>query len=91
MSVPQLWIVVGIPALVAVVVLLVGSSPARARVALVLLAALTLVFVALPGAGRVSAASVGMLAMLLVAGGRLEGSARPPHHETRSRLTRTAA
>ncbi len=90
MSVLQLWIVVGIPTLVAVVVLLVGSSPARARVALVLLAALTLVFVALPGAGRVSAASVGMLAMLLVAGGRLEGSAPPPHHETRSRFTRAA-
>jgi hypothetical protein len=89
-SVLQLWVVVGIPTIVAVIVLLVGSSPVRARVALLLLAALTLVFVALPGGGRVSAAAVGMLAMLLVAGGRLEGTARPSHHETRARFTRAA-
>jgi len=91
MSVLQLWIVVGIPILAAVIVLLVGSSPVRARVALLLLAALTLVFVALPGAGRVSSAAVGMLAMLLVAGGRVEGPARPSHHETRARFTRVAS
>jgi len=90
MSVLQLWIVVGIPTLVSVIVLLVGASPTRARVALGLLAALTLVFVALPDAGRVSSAAVGMLAMLLVAGGRLEGAARPSHHETRARFTRAA-
>jgi hypothetical protein len=87
-SVLQVWVVVGIPTVVAVAVLLVGSSPLRARVALLLLAALTLVFVALPGAGRVSSAAVGMLAMLLVAGGRLEGAARPAHHRTRARFTR---
>jgi hypothetical protein len=89
-TVMQLWIVVGIPTLVAVVVLLVGSSPLRARVALALLAVLTLAFVALPGSGRISSAVVGMLAMLLVAGGRLEGVARPSHHQTRARLTRAA-
>jgi len=88
-SILQLWVVVGVPTLVAVVVLLVGSSPTRARLALGLLGALTLVFVAAPDAGRVSAATVGMLAMLLVAGGRLEGTARPGHHETRARFTRT--
>jgi uncharacterized membrane protein YqjE len=87
-SVLQLWIVVGVPTVVAVIVLLVGWSPVRARVALGLLGILTLVFVALPGAGRVSATVVGMLAMLLVAGGRLEGTARQAHHEARARFTR---
>ena len=88
MSVLQLWIVVGVPAIVTVAVLLVGDSPVRARAALAVLAALVLVFVLAPGAGRVSAAAVGMLAMLLVAGGRLEGPGKVPHHRTRARLTR---
>jgi hypothetical protein len=87
-SVLQLWIVVGVPAIVTVAVLLVGDSPVRARAALAVLAALVLVFVLAPGAGRVSAAAVGMLAMLLVAGGRLEGPGKVPHHRTRARLTR---
>jgi hypothetical protein len=88
-SVLQLWGVIGVPVLVAVVVLLVGHSPVRARVALGLLGALVLVFVAVPGTGQVSAAVVGMLAMLLVAGGRLEGPRRASHHETRARFTRS--
>jgi hypothetical protein len=87
-SVLQLWIVIGIPALVTAGGLLVGDSPVRARWALGVLAGLVLVFVLAPGAGRVSAAAVGMLAMLLVAGGRLEGPARPAHHRTRARFTR---
>ena len=88
MSVLQLWIVVGVPAIVTVAVLLVGDSPVRASAALAVLAALVLVFVLAPGAGRVSAAAVGMRAMLRVAGGRLEGPGKVPHHRTRARLTR---
>lgn len=88
MSVLQLWVIIGVPALVAVAGLLVGDSPGRARAALGVLAAVVLVFVLTPDAGRVSAAVVGMLAMLLVAGGRLEGPSRPAHHQTRARLTR---
>jgi hypothetical protein len=87
-SVLQLWIVVGVPVLVAVVVLLVGDSPVRARVALGLLVVLAVVLAVMPGAGPASVALVGMLVMSLVAGGRLEGSGRPSHHETRARFTR---
>ena len=39
----QLWIVLGVPVVVAVVVLLVGGSPARARVAVGLLVGLAAV------------------------------------------------
>ena len=90
MSILQLWLVVGVPVLVAAAALLVGGSPARARAAVGLLAGLVLVLTAAPGAGRVSAAAVGMLAVLLVAGGRLEGSPPPDPRTARRHLTTAA-
>jgi hypothetical protein len=87
MTVPQLWLVIGFPALVSVAILLVGGSPVRTRIALGVLIALTLVFVVAPGVGRVSATAVGALATLLIAGGRIEGPAVAEHHTTRRRLT----
>ena len=88
MSILQLWLVVGIPVLVTVAGLLVGGSPARARAAVALLAGLVLAFTAAPGGGRVSAAAVGLLAVLLVAGGRLEGPPPAGPAAARRHLTR---
>jgi hypothetical protein len=87
-SILQLWLVVGVPVLVTVAGLLVGGSPARARAAVALLAGLVLAFTAAPGGGRVSAAAVGLLAVLLVAGGRLEGPAPADPAAARRHLTR---
>jgi len=83
----QLWIVVGVPALVAALALLVGGSPRRARGALVLLVALAIVFVLVPGQGGPSIALLVLPVVILVASGRLEGAADAPHHTTRGRYT----
>ena len=87
MSTLQLWIVVGVPVVAAVVVLLVGGSPVRARVALGLLVAFAVTLALVPGAGGPSIALIGLPVVVLVASGRLEGSARVPHHATRRRFT----
>ena len=87
MSTLQLWIVIGIPVIVAAVVLLVGGSPARARIALGLLAAFAVVLALVPGAGGPSIAALSLPIVVLVASGRLEGPARVPHHATRRRYT----
>lgn len=87
MSILQLWVVLGVPVLVSVVVLLVGGSPVRARVALVLLVAYAVVLAFVPGAGGASIALLALPTVALVASGRLEGPRRPRHHETRRRLT----
>jgi len=87
MSILQVWIVLGVPVLVTVVVLLVGGSPARARVAFGLLVAYAAVLAVVPGAGGSSIAVLALPAVVLVASGRLEGPRRPRHHETRRHLT----
>lgn len=87
MSVLQLWIIVGVPVVVAAVVLLVGGSPVRARVALGLLVGLAVVLAVVPGAGGPSIAALALPVMVLIASGRLEGERRPRHHETRRRMT----
>jgi hypothetical protein len=87
MSVLQLWIVVGVPVLVAAVVLLIGGSPVRARVALALLVGFAAVLALVPGFGGPSIAVLGLPVIVLVASGRLEGSRRPRHHETRRSMT----
>lgn len=90
MSVLQTWVVVGVPAVVLAAGLLVGRSAVRDRIALAVLAALTVALLAVPGGGP-SAAVVGMVAVSLVASGA--GSARregPEHHERRGALTRAA-
>ena len=87
MTTTQLWIVIGTPTMVAVLALLVGGSPMRARVALGLLIALAVVLAIVPGAGGPSIAALGLPVMVLVASGRLEGPARVPHHAGRRRYT----
>ena len=87
MSTTQLWIIIGVPVVVAVIALLVGGSPARARIALGLLVGFALVLALVPGAGGPSIALLGLPVMVLVASGRLEGPARAPHHTTRRRYT----
>jgi len=88
LSTLQLWIVVGVPALVAAIVLLVGGSPVRSRYALALIVAFAVVLALVPGAGGPSIALLGLPVVMLVASGRLEGVAREPHHTTRRRYTR---
>jgi hypothetical protein len=87
MSALQLWIVLGVPVLVAALVLLVGGDVRRSRVALLLIVALAAVFAAAPGIGGASVALLALPAMILVASGRLEGASAVPHHVTRGRLT----
>jgi hypothetical protein len=89
MSTVQLWIVVGIPVMVAALALLVGGSPARARVALGLMVAFAVVLAVVPGAGGPSIAAIGLPVMVIVASGRLEGPPRTPHHAARRRFTTT--
>jgi hypothetical protein len=86
-SVLQLWIIVGVPVVVAAVVLLIGGSPVRARVALGLLVGLAVVLAVVPGAGGPSIAVLALPVIVLIASGRLEGERRPRHHETRRRMT----
>ena len=83
----QLWIVVGVPTLVAVLVLLVGGDAVRTRVALGVLVALAVAFTVAPGTGGASVAVLAFLAMVLIAGGRLEGPSPEPHHKGRRRYT----
>jgi hypothetical protein len=83
----QLWIVVGVPTLVAVLVLLVGGNAVRARIALGVLVALAVLFTVAPGTGGASVAFLAFLAIVLVAGGRLEGPSPEPHHKGRRRYT----
>lgn len=87
MSVLQLWIIVGVPVLVASIVLLVGGSAVRARVALGLIVAFAVVLTVVPGSAGGSVALLALPVTVLVASGRLEAKPRPRHHETRRRLT----
>jgi hypothetical protein len=87
MSALQLWIVLGVPVLVAALVLLVGGNVGRSRVALLLIVALAVVFAVVPGVGGVSVAVLALPAIIIVASGRLEGPSAVPHHVTRGRLT----
>lgn len=87
MSVLQLWIVIGVPVLVAAVVLLVGGSPVRARIALGMLGAFAAALALLPGGTGTSITVIALPVIVLVASGRLEGPRRPRHHESRHRMT----
>lgn len=86
----QVWIVIGVPVLLTVVVLLVGGSPVRARIALGLLVGLAALLAILPGAGGATTALLALPVVVLVASGRLEGPRRPGQHQTRHRLTTAA-
>jgi len=87
MSVLQLWVVVGVPVVFSAIVLLIGGSPPRARVALGLLVGLAVLLATSTNAAGASIAALGLPIMVLVASGRLEGTRSPRHHETRRRLT----
>lgn len=88
MDLLQTWLLIGVPVLVAAVVMFVGRSRLRALVGYVLLAVLVATFVLTPGGGP-SAAAVGIVGLAALATGR--GShlddARPEHHEQRRRYT----
>ena len=87
MSVLQVWLIVGVPVLAAVVVLLIGGSPIRARIAYGLIVVLAVVLATVPSGGGVSIAVLALPATVLMASGRLEGPRAPRHHETRRRMT----
>lgn len=81
MDVLQTWIVVGVPAALTALVLFVGRDRRRSFAGVGVLAALTVVFLLVPG-GRTSAALVGLAAVGLVAAGAgqapVGGGERPP-------------
>jgi hypothetical protein len=83
----QLWIVLGVPLLLTALVLLVGGSPVRARIALGCIAAFAVVLALVPGAGGPSIAALALPVVILVASGRLEDPPKAPHHTTRRRYT----
>ena len=87
MSVLQVWLIIGVPVLASVVVLLIGGSPVRARIAYGLIVALAVVLAVVPSGGGASIALLALPATVLMASGRLEGPRAPRHHETRRRLT----
>jgi hypothetical protein len=87
MTTLQLWIIAGVPAIFTAVVLLIGGSPMRARVALGVIVAFAVALALVPGAGGPSIAALGLPVMVLVASGRLEGETRVPHHADRRRYT----
>ena len=87
MSVLQVWLIIGVPVLAAVVVLLIGGSPVRARVAYGLIVTLAVIFAVVPAGGGVSVALLALPTTVLMASGRLEGGSAPRHHETRRRMT----
>jgi hypothetical protein len=87
MTTLQLWIIVGVPTIFTAVVLLVGDSPVRSRIALGAIVAFAVALALVPGAGGISIAALGLPVMVLVASWRLEGRTRVPHHATRRRYT----
>lgn len=83
----QTWIVVGVPGLVLAAALFVGRSRLRALLGFVVLVALVLTFVLVPG-DPISAAVLGVLVFSLVATGRGQTDDRYiEHHEHRERFT----
>jgi hypothetical protein len=83
----QLWIVLGAPLLVAALVLLIGGSPVRARIALGCVVAFAVVLALVPGDGGPSITALSLPVVILVASGRMEGPPSVAHHTTRRRYT----
>ncbi|MCC5947300.1 MAG: hypothetical protein JJT89_02495 [Nitriliruptoraceae bacterium] len=91
MDLLQTWTVVGVPGLVLAMGLFVGRSMLRAWLGYAALLVLIVIFVLTPGGG-LSAAAVGLIAMVLVANGRgtRTDAVYQEHHEQRGRLTTAA-
>lgn len=88
MNTLQSWLIVGVPAMLAVAALFVGNAPWRAWLGYVVLAATVVFFVVVPSDG-VSAAVFGLIGVFLVANGRGTGVDRGKleHHQNRKRMT----
>jgi hypothetical protein len=85
----QAWVAVGVPGLVLVGAAFVGRSRVRALVGYAILIALLVFFVTVPAGGGLSAAVIGLLAVVFVATGRgthLDDRYRE-HHQQRERYT----
>ena len=91
MDVLQTWLIVGVPGLAAAAALFAGRSKVRSLVGYLVLIALVVTFLLVPN-DVISAASVGLIAFVLVALGRgLQADAEPEHHQTRDQYTHTHA
>lgn len=91
MNLLQAWMIVGVPTLAVIFGLFAGRSKRRATIGYLLLLALVVLFVTVPGGG-LSAAAIGLIAVFLVATGRgtdYDGRYQE-HHENRKRFTTTA-
>jgi hypothetical protein len=88
MDVLQSWIVVGVPGVVVAAALFAGRSRLRAQLGYVVLAALVMFFLIVP-ADMVSAAVLGLAAVVLIAAGRGTNVdvAALEHHQQRGRFT----
>ena len=88
MNILQSWLIVGVPVLVLVGGMFAGHVAYRAQIGYVLLAALLVWFVLVPG-DVISAAIVGLIGVGLIATGRgtAKDAAVPEHHENRKRFT----
>lgn len=89
MNALQAWLIVGVPALLLAGGLFAGRSALRALFGYVVLAATLVFFLLVPG-DAYSAATIGLVGMLLVAAGRgtrLDDG--PEEHQNRKRLTTT--
>ena len=87
MDVLQTWLIFGIPGLIVTGALFVGRDQFRSLAGYVVLALLVAIFLFVPE-DVISAASVGLIAFLLVATGRGTNADRAPeHHENRERFT----
>lgn len=88
MNILQSWLIVGVPALVAIAALFTGRSALRALIGYAVLASTLVFFLIVPG-DPLSAAVIGLTAFLLVATGRgthLDDET-PEHHVNRKRFT----
>lgn len=89
MDVLQTWLIVGVPGLVVAAGLFAGRSRMRSLIGYLVLVALVVTFLLVPR-DVISAASIGLIAFVLVALGRgMQADEEPEHHQARDRYTHT--
>lgn len=87
MDLLQTWLIVGVPGLLVAATLFAGRHQLRAMAGYVVLLGLVVTFLVVPG-DVISAASVGLIAFVLVATGRgMQADAEPEQQEHRERYT----